>query len=323
MRLSALVLAVLLKGIPLVLLLFVSLVTNCCGNDSNTFTPKGSIMQVEYAKEAIRSHGGPIMAIRGCDGVIVIAARLKQKNSLQVEPARKIFFIDEHICVAVTGYLFESNVLIDAAKNRAHLYRDTFGSPMPIENLCSYMADILHMLTMEGGHRPLGVSLVVSGYDDILGPQIYTTDPEGSFTGWNAVSAGKGSEAIMESLADLDTFRRRNNGSGDNSDNSVDPKLDSVSGIWPEIKKRIVQKHFEKRDHHHQQQQQQQQSTKEDNSDDPNPNPNPILDLPDLPDFTDDSEALWDIQGYIGIKAGEKDGLRSTVAWLPIKSFLE
>lgn len=48
--------------------------------------------------------------------------------------------------------------------------------------------------------RPIGIRAIVAGYDTILGYQVYSLDPEGSFVGWKAVCLGKGSTQIMSAL---------------------------------------------------------------------------------------------------------------------------
>ena len=42
-----------------------------------------------------------------------------------------------------------------------------------------------------------------TGIDDTLGPQVYSTDPDGSFTSWKAVCLGQNSDKVEESLIAL------------------------------------------------------------------------------------------------------------------------
>ena len=44
--------------------------------------------------------------------------------------------------------------------------------------------------TQSGGVRPFGVSLLISGYDE-LGPHLYQVDPSGSYWAWKASAIGK------------------------------------------------------------------------------------------------------------------------------------
>ena len=57
------------------------------------------------------------------------------------------------------------------------------------------------MHTQYGGVRPYGVSLLVAGVDD-HGPQLFTTDPSGSFWGWKAAAIGKEADVVRDFFAE-------------------------------------------------------------------------------------------------------------------------
>jgi proteasome alpha subunit len=57
------------------------------------------------------------------------------------------------------------------------------------------------MHTQYGGVRPYGVSLLVAGIDD-HGPQLFTTDPSGSFWGWKAAAIGKEADVVRDFFAE-------------------------------------------------------------------------------------------------------------------------
>jgi 20S proteasome subunit alpha 2 len=40
--------------------------------------------------------------------------------------------------------------------------------------------------------RPFGVSLLIAGYDEVAGAQLYQVDPSGSYWAWKASAIGKG-----------------------------------------------------------------------------------------------------------------------------------
>jgi len=148
-----------------------------------------------------------VVGVRCKDGIILTAATYPQKNSLLVNSPQKVYFIDDHICIAASGLLSDSSVIVQIAQGEAIRFEETYGEPIPVENLCDYLASVLHALTMRGRHRPLAVSLMVAGWDKRLGPQIYTTDPEGSFRGWNAVAIGSNSDKLMSELEKVITSK--------------------------------------------------------------------------------------------------------------------
>lgn len=206
------------------------------GYDASTaqFHPSGRILQTEYAKRSVLQRGGPVCAIRCQDGILLTAARKVRNSKLIVESSKKVHFVDRHVCVAVSGFVFEATQLIDLAKQECANYREIYNSPIPIENLCDYLSNILHMLTRDGRYRPLGVSLVVAGWDEESGPQLFTTDPEGSFSGWNAVAIGSNSADIRKSLAEIVKTEENN-----------DVCKRTVVSVWPKFNKQILNKHFD------------------------------------------------------------------------------
>lgn len=214
---------------------WVCAVSSSAGYDASTaqFHPSGRILQTEYAKRAVQQRGGPVCAVKCSDGILLSAARKVRNSKLVVESAKKVHFVDPHVCIAVSGFVFEATQLIDLAKQECASYREVYNSPIPVENLCDYLSNVLHMLTRDGRYRPLGVSLVVAGWDDELGPQLFTTDPEGSFSGWNAVAIGSKADDISKSLADIVKDGRKGSSVGS-----------TVENIWPTFSSNILRKYF-------------------------------------------------------------------------------
>eukprot|EP01041_Mallomonas_annulata_P005679 gene5679-11460_t len=184
------------------------IILNTTAYDSGLqFTPTGRILQLEYAKDAV-SLGGPVIGVKCSDGTIFVCARKINKSKLRLKHTQKLFFVDDHICVAATGLLFDAKVLVDACRKLASNYRSIFGAPIPVEKLTSDLAALIHRTSRIGNSRPFGAGLLISGWDSILGPQLYRTDPEGSFDAWRAVSIGKDSVSLYRALDDLgDVFR--------------------------------------------------------------------------------------------------------------------
>lgn len=48
--------------------------------------------------------------------------------------------------------------------------------------------------------RPFGVALLLAGYDDLNGSQLYFSDPSGTFTRYKAKAIGAGSEGAQSNL---------------------------------------------------------------------------------------------------------------------------
>lgn len=136
--------------------------------------------------------------------------------------------MDKHICVAISGLIFDANAVVTYMKKKCVQYKVTYGCPIPIEVLCDDTASILHSMTLKGDTRPIAVNFVVAGIDKSLGPQLYTMDLAGTFDEWKAVAVGSGSNKIMDELIQL---------------NSVD-SLGTIQNYWPHFKSTIIKKFF-------------------------------------------------------------------------------
>ena len=177
------------------------------GASTHQFTPDGRILQITYAKEAVRKHGGPVAGCRCVDGVVLVCGRRcgRAADKFMVRPPTKVFAVDGHVCVAAAGLLFDAKAVADIARRLCLKHRATFEDPMPVEMLSEELATVLHRQTVGGGGRPLGVGLLVAGWDaTALGPQLYQVDAEGGLSAWKAVCVGHKGDKIMDTLAALE-----------------------------------------------------------------------------------------------------------------------
>jgi 20S proteasome subunit alpha 5 len=168
----------------------------------NTFSPEGRLFQVEYAIEAIKI-GTTAIGIATEEGV-VIAVEKRLLSPLQ-EPAsvEKIYEIDSHIGVAMSGLSADARTLVDHARSESQYHRFTYNEPMPVESLTQAVCDLALQFGESGEEkamsRPFGVALLVAGWDH-KGPCLYHTDPSGTFTRFDAKAIGAGSEGAQTAL---------------------------------------------------------------------------------------------------------------------------
>jgi 20S proteasome subunit alpha 5 len=151
----------------------------------NTFSPEGRIFQVEYAIEAIKlgSSAVGIQVQEGC--VLAIERRL---NSTLVVPSsiEKIYQVDDHIAIAVSGVVTDARTLVEHARVEAQQHRLTYLEPIGLRALTQAVSD-LAINFGEGDPnskkkpmaRPFGVALLIAGVDE-GGPCLYQTDPSGT-----------------------------------------------------------------------------------------------------------------------------------------------
>jgi len=133
---------------------------------------------------------------------IVLAAEKKETSNLFV-PTResgKLYKMDDHILVSVSGVVADANMLIDQGRlhSQRHIYSQ--GTPIYCEQLVRFLADQKHVYTQMGSSRPFGVSLMYAGWDAVQGFQLYCSDPSGNYAAWKAHATGKNSVNAISSL---------------------------------------------------------------------------------------------------------------------------
>jgi proteasome alpha subunit len=102
---------------------------------------------------------------------------------------------------AIAGLHADARKLIDQARVQAQINRLSYDEPVSIQSLVVNVCDTKQLHTQYGGVRPFGVALLVAGVDD-LGPQLFSTDPSGSYWGWKATAIGKDSDTVREFFAE-------------------------------------------------------------------------------------------------------------------------
>ncbi|MFW9966067.1 MAG: archaeal proteasome endopeptidase complex subunit alpha [Candidatus Thorarchaeota archaeon] len=158
------------------------------------FSPEGRLYQVEYATEAVR-HGPLAVGVKAEDGVVLAGEKRSPHVLVDLDTLKKILLIDDHVGTAIAGLHADARKLIDQARVQAQINRLSYDEPISIQSLVVNICDTKQMHTQYGGVRPFGVSLLVGGVDHD-GPQLYTTDPSGSFWGWKAAAIGREADDV-------------------------------------------------------------------------------------------------------------------------------
>ncbi len=165
---------------------------------STMFSPDGRLLQVEYAKKAVRQ-GTTSIGLVCKDGVLLLADKRIIEKLIVTSSIEKIFKVDEHIGASATGYIMDGRVLIERSQLIAQQYKVTYDSPMDILSLVKDIANMKQAYTQFGGARPFGVSILFAGVDD-EGPQLYVTDVTGIYFQYKATAIGEAEMQIKELL---------------------------------------------------------------------------------------------------------------------------
>ena len=164
------------------------------------FSPEGRLYQVEYALEAVK-RGTLAIAIKAADGAIIVVH--KKISTLLMDPNQihKVYLVDKHVGVAISGLHADARVLTDQARIQAAVHRLNFDEDVPVEVLVKRICDISQAYSQHGGVRPFGASLMFVGIDD-QGPQLFTTSPSGTYFSWIAKAIGFKSDECQDYLKD-------------------------------------------------------------------------------------------------------------------------
>lgn len=164
---------------------------------STMFSPDGRLLQVEYAKEAVKQ-GSTAIGMVCKDGVLLIADKRIFDKLIVPHAVEKIFQVDEHIAATATGFVMDGRVLIEKAQVMVQQHKVTYGVPMDLPILVKEICNIKQFYTQYGGARPFGVSILFAGVDEK--PLLFITDPTGIYFEFKATAVGEYENEIKNLL---------------------------------------------------------------------------------------------------------------------------
>lgn len=155
--------------------------------DCTTWNPDGKITQISHAMEAVKQ-GTPVLALRSKNHA-VLAAFMKKGQSEFCSHDKKIFKIDDHMGIGISGLTADARVLADYMRGECLQNRYVFEAPLQLGRLVSSIGEKAQIKTQVGGKRPYGVGMLVVGYDQ-TGPHVYETCPSANYYEYYAMAIG-------------------------------------------------------------------------------------------------------------------------------------
>ncbi|MDC0036370.1 archaeal proteasome endopeptidase complex subunit alpha [Nitrosopumilus sp.] len=161
------------------------------------FSPDGRLYQVEYAIETVR-RGTIAVGVKCKDGIIIAVEEKPRKLQIS-ETAQKIFQIDDHVGVAAAGYIPDARSQVDNARFFSQSNKMIYDESVEVETIAKHLADQCQQYTQYAGVRPYGVALILGGVVNNT-PQLYLTDPSGTYISYDAIAIGSGSDNVTDFL---------------------------------------------------------------------------------------------------------------------------
>ncbi len=161
------------------------------------FSPDGRLYQVEYAIETVR-RGTIAVGVKCKDGIDIAVEEKPRKLQISTT-AQKIFQVDDHVGVAAAGYIPDARSQVDNARFFSQSNKMIYDEPVEVETIAKHLADQSQQYTQYAGVRPFGVALILGGVVNQT-PQLYLTDPSGTYISYDAIAIGAGSEQVTDFL---------------------------------------------------------------------------------------------------------------------------
>lgn len=131
-----------------------------------------------------------MIGLRGKDGVVFAVEKLVTSKLYEPGANKRIFNIDEHIGMAISGLLSDARQIADTARQEAASYRSQYGVAVPLKYLSERVAMYMHAYTLYSAVRPYGCSVLLGTYENDT-PLMYMIDPSGILYGYYGCAVGK------------------------------------------------------------------------------------------------------------------------------------
>ena len=114
---------------------------------------------------------------------------------------RRVFGVDSHAGIAVTGLSADGRQLVNRAREEASTYNESYGHKIVPSILTSRLGLHVHYYTLHASLRPFGSVALIAAYDeDLKTPELYMVEPSGVSFRYFACAAGKGAQAAKTEL---------------------------------------------------------------------------------------------------------------------------
>jgi 20S proteasome subunit alpha 6 len=130
--------------------------------DVTVWSPQGHLHQIDYAMEAVKQ-GSACLGLTSSKFAVLCG--LKRQSLELAEHQKKVFKIDDHLGIAISGLTADARTLARFMRTESLNHKFVYGSAITVGRLVSDVADKKQECTQSYIRRPYGVGLLVAGVD--------------------------------------------------------------------------------------------------------------------------------------------------------------
>lgn len=128
------------------------------------------------------------LALKSKDFSVILA--VKKNPSKLACYQEKIFQINQHNTVVISGITADARVLIKYMRVKNAKHKLKYGNEMTVNQIAGKVAKIFRSKTNVSGKRPFGCGLLLTGKDDKEKFRIYEISPDGNCIEYKAQAMG-------------------------------------------------------------------------------------------------------------------------------------
>lgn len=177
----------------------VTMVENARDRALALFGSNDDLSTIEQVRNSIQK-SLPAVGIEYNNGVLLMShawnqdTRLMKKNDI-----RHLRRLTDEAAVAFAGRSADGRKLINELREHAMEDYDEYDEIVDIKYHVEQISDQMVDFNLELISRPLGVELLVGGFDE-RGPALYDIEPDGTVTSWSAYAIGRNQSQMLELL---------------------------------------------------------------------------------------------------------------------------
>lgn len=158
-----------------------------------TFGESGELTQVRHALTAV-NNGETVIGIRAKNGIVIACEKKLQSILIDEGSIHKVDKLCEYMGVSYAGIGPDFHAVVMKARKDIAKYHTKFQDRITPFVLCKQISELFQEYTQSGGVRPFGIGLIVGGFDEEQGPQIFQIEASGAYYCWKATALGRGAK---------------------------------------------------------------------------------------------------------------------------------